>query len=79
MTYEAPDYYAIEELLSDEERMVRDTARRRFVEDEYLPLVTEHFRNATFPVEIIPRLAELGFFGPTLPEKYGGANLNSVA
>ena len=78
MTYEAPDYYAIEELLSDEERMVRDTARR-FVEDEYLPLVTEHFRNATFPVEIIPRLAELGFFGPTLPEKYGGANLNSVA
>lgn len=78
MSYEPPDYYAIDELLSDEERMVRDTARR-FVEDEYLPLVTEAFRDGSFPMQIVPRLAELGFFGPTLPERYGCANLNSVA
>ncbi len=78
MAYQAPDYYEIDELLSDDERLVRQTARR-FVEEEYLPRVREHFRSGTFPVEIIPRLAELGFFGPTLPVEYGGAGLNHVA
>ena len=78
MPYTPPDYYAIEELLSDEERMVRDTARR-FVEEEYLPLVTAAFRDGQFPMQVVPRLATLGFFGPTLPEEYGGAGLNNVA
>ncbi|MGD9763983.1 MAG: acyl-CoA dehydrogenase family protein [Candidatus Binatia bacterium] len=78
MPYEAPDYYGVDELLSDDERLVRQTARR-FVEEEYLPRVQEHFRAGTFPVELIPRLADLGFFGPTLPPEYGGANLNQVA
>jgi glutaryl-CoA dehydrogenase len=78
MPYEPPDYYAIEELLSEDERMVRDTARR-FVEEEYLPLVTQAFRDGTFPMRLAPRIAELGFFGPTLPERYGGAGLNHVA
>jgi len=76
--YEAPDYYAIEELLTAEERMVRDTARR-FVEDEYIPLVTEAFREGRFPMRVVPRLAELGFFGSTLPEEYGCAGLGQVA
>ena len=58
--------------------MVRDTARR-FVEDEYLPLVTEAFREGRFPMRVVPRLAELGFFGSTLPEEYGCANLGHVA
>jgi len=72
------DYYAVEDLLSAEERAVRDTVRR-FVDDEYLPLAREHFANATFPTELTPRLAELGCFGPTVPTEYGGAGLNSVA
>src|SRR5947208_15310131 len=58
--------------------MVRDTARR-FVEDEYLPLVTEAFREGRFPMRVVPRLAALGFFGSTLPEEYGCANLGHVA
>ena len=78
MAYEPPDYYGIEDLLSGDERLVRDTARR-FVEEEYLPLVTQHFRDGTFPMQVVPRLAELGFFGPTLPEQYGGQQLNYVA
>jgi len=78
VAYEAPDYYAIEELLTPEERLVRDTARR-FVEDEYVPLVTEAFRVGRFPMQVVPRLAELGFFGSTLPEEYGCANLGHVA
>jgi len=72
------DYYAVEDLLSPEERAVRDTVRR-FVDDEYLPLARKHFADATFPTELTPRLAELGCFGPTVPTEYGGAGLNSVA
>jgi glutaryl-CoA dehydrogenase len=72
------DYFAVEDLLTVEERQVRDTIRR-FVDDEYLPLVREHFAAATFPTELTQRLAELGCFGPTIPQEYGGAGLNSVS
>jgi glutaryl-CoA dehydrogenase len=72
------DFYAIEELLTDEERAVRDTVRR-FVDEEYLPIARRHFSDATFPTELTPRLAELGCFGPTVPTEYGGAGLNSIA
>ncbi|MEO2168186.1 MAG: acyl-CoA dehydrogenase family protein [bacterium] len=72
------DYFAVEDLLTAEERQVRDTIRR-FVDDEYLPLVREHFAAATFPTELSQRLAELGCFGPTIPQEYGGAGLNSVS
>ncbi len=71
------DYFQIEELLSEEERLVRDTARR-FVDDEFLPRVKECFREGTFPKELIPRLGELGFLGITLPTQFGCAGLNSV-
>src|SRR5256712_12329106 len=71
------DYYGIEDLLSEEERMVRD-AIRDWVEVEFLPLVTQHHRAGTFPVELIPKLGELGVFGATL-KGYGCAGLNSVA
>ena len=78
MAYEAPDYYAIEELLTEEERLVRDTARR-FVEEEFQPHIVEAYRNGTFPMELVPRIAQLGFFGSTLPEEYGCAGASSVA
>ena len=71
------DYYAIEALLSDEERMVRD-AVRDWVETEFLPVVTEHHRAGTFPLSLVPRLGELGVFGATL-KGYGCAGLNHVA
>ena len=72
------DYYDIESLLAPDERMVRDTARR-FVDEEYLPLVREAFRQGYFPKSVIPRVAALGFLGSNLPEKYGCAGLNNVA
>jgi glutaryl-CoA dehydrogenase len=71
------DYYQIEELLSEEERLVRDTARR-FVDEEFLPRVKQCFREGSFPQELIPRLGQLGFLGITLPTQYGCAGLNSV-
>src|SRR3989454_525426 len=71
------DYYGVEDLLSEEERMVRD-AVRDWVETEFLPVVTEHHRAGTFPLELIPKLGELGVFGATL-KGYGCAGLNHVA
>src|SRR5215831_10450912 len=71
------DYYAIESLLSEEERMIRD-AVRDWVEAEFLPLITDHHRAGTFPVELISKLGELGVFGATL-KGYGCAGLSNVA
>jgi glutaryl-CoA dehydrogenase len=76
--FQGTDYYQIEELLDPEERLVRDTARQ-FVEQEYAPVVTEHFRRGTFPVELAARIGELGFYGANLPTEYGCAGLNNVA
>jgi len=72
------DYYQSEEMFSEEERMVRDVARR-FVDDEFLPCVQKSFREGSFPMELVPRLGQLGFLGMTLPTQYGCAGLNSVA
>jgi glutaryl-CoA dehydrogenase len=78
MSYVPPDYYAIEELLTDDERQIRDTTRR-FVEDEFSPRIVEAYRSGTFPMDLVPRIAELGLFGPTLPEEFGCAGVGQVA
>ena len=71
------DLYRIDDLLSADERAVRDTIAR-FIDKEYLPIVGHHFRNGTFPVELISKLADLGVFGATLTG-YGCAGLSNVA
>ena len=71
------DLYRIDDMLSAEERAIRDTVAR-FIDKEYLPIVGKHFRNATFPTELIPKLADLGVFGATLTG-YGCAGLSNVA
>jgi glutaryl-CoA dehydrogenase len=76
--YESIDYYQLSALLTEEEKLVQKTARQ-FVEDKYIPIITEYHRRGEFPVEIIRQLGELGFLGSTLPEEYGGAGLTSIA
>ena len=76
--YQPLDFYALDDLFTEEERMVRDTVRS-WVSERFLPGIMEHFENGTFPMDLVPELAELGVFGPTTPEEYGGAGLNSVA
>src|SRR5206468_2782219 len=71
------DYYGIDGLLSEDERMIRDTVRD-WVESEFLPLDTEAHRHGTFPTHLIPKLGEMGVFGATL-KGYGCAGLNNVA
>jgi glutaryl-CoA dehydrogenase len=72
------DYYDIESLLSPEEILSRDTVRS-FVEENILPIIEKHNRAATFPMEMVPRMATLGLFGSTLPARYGCAEMNNVA
>ncbi len=76
--YIAPDYYQLNELLSDEEKLARDTCRQ-FIEEKYLPIIANHHRAGTFPVDLIPELGNLGFLGPTMPEEFGGAGMNNIA
>ena len=72
------DFFNLDEELSEDEIMVRDSVRS-WVTERFIPIVMEHFEAGTFPHEVTPELAELGLFGPTTPEKYGGAGLNNVA
>src|SRR5258706_13746926 len=77
MPFTGVDYYALDELLTEAERLVRDTFRR-FVEDEILPVVAKHFRAGTFPRELIKRLGGMGALGAHL-DGYGCAALGPVA
>jgi glutaryl-CoA dehydrogenase len=72
------DFYLIDDLLTDEQRMIRDTIRS-FVESEVLPIIEEHNQAMTFPMDLIPKIGALGILGPTLPEKYGCAGLDNIA
>lgn len=76
--FEAPDYYALDDLLSPEHLLVRD-ASRAWVKRAVSPIIEKHAQEATFPTEIIKGLAEIGAFGPYIPENYGGAGLDQIS
>ena len=72
------DYFQLESLYSEEEILVRNTVRE-FVDNEVIPVIEKHYMAGTFPFDLIPKMAEIGVFGPTLPQKYGCAEMNNVA
>src|SRR5687767_14287903 len=72
------DFYRCDDLLSEEEKMVRDTVRE-FVSEKVVPVMARHFEEATFPLELVREMASLGLFGANLPEEYGCAGMNNVA
>lgn len=78
MKYIGPDFYNITDLLTEEELAIQKTAHD-FVKKEFMPIIQEHFREGTFPTSIIPRLGEIGVFGPAFPEEFGGAGVSNVA
>jgi glutaryl-CoA dehydrogenase len=75
MAFQSVDYYQIDELLCEEEILVRDTVRD-FTDNEILPIIEKHYSAGTFPDELIPKMAEIGLFGITVPEEYGGVGAN---
>jgi len=76
-TFEAADFYNLEELLTADERRIRDDIRG-WVDDRFLPVVAQHYRDGTFPMELVPELAKLNAFSPSI-NGYGCAGLGSVA
>jgi glutaryl-CoA dehydrogenase len=77
-SFQGVDFYDMDSLLTEEERMVRDTIRE-WVDDRVLPVIQEAYVERRFPRELIPEMAELGVLGANLPEEYGCAGLNNVA
>ena len=76
--FEAPDYYNLDDLLSEEHKLVRDAARS-WVKKEVSPIIEDFAQKAEFPKQIINGLAEIGAFGPYIPEEYGGAGLDQIS
>lgn len=72
------DFYALEDLLTPEEKEIQKAARR-FLEKEALPHIRDWWEEGVFPTHLIPKFGEMGFLGPTLPPEYGGAGVSSAA
>ncbi|MBE7639506.1 acyl-CoA dehydrogenase [Salegentibacter sp. BLCTC] len=76
--FQAPDYYNLDELLTDEHKIVRDAARK-WVKRQVSPIIEDAAQKAELPKSIISGLAEIGAFGPYIPEEYGGAGLDQIS
>ena len=76
--FQAPDYYNLDDLLNEEHKMVRDAARE-WVKRDVSPIIEEAAQKAEFPKSIISGLAEIGAFGPYIPEEYGGSGLDQIS
>lgn len=76
--FEAPDYYLLDDLFTEEHKLVRDAARS-WVKRSVSPIIEDYAQKAEFPTEIIAGLAEIGAFGPYIPMEYGGAGLDQIS
>ena len=70
--YQGHDYYNMDELLTEEHKLIRDTARA-WVKQEVSPIIEDAAERCEFPKHLLPGLGEIGAFGPYIPEEYGGA------
>src|ERR1700744_4193090 len=76
--FQSPDYYLLDELLTDEHKLVRDSVRA-YVKKEITPVIETYAQKAEFPKQVIQGLGNLGCFGPTVPVEYGGAGLDYIS
>ncbi len=76
--FQAPDYYLLDDLLTEEHKLVRDAARA-WVKREVSPIIEEYAQKAEFPKQLIKGLGEIGGFGPYIPVEYGGAGLDQIS
>jgi len=76
--FEGVDYFNIDSLLGEDEKMIRSTVRE-FVSKDVIPIIEKHFSNGTFPIHLIPQMAELGLLGSIYPQKYNCAELSYTA
>lgn len=76
--FQSSDYFNVDELLTEEHKMIRDTVRA-YVKKEISPIIEDYAQRAEFPQHIVKQLGELGCFGPTIPEQYGGGGLDYIS
>lgn len=76
--FQSPDYYLIDDLLTEEQKMVRETVRN-YVKKEISPIIEDYAQRAEFPEKIVKQLGELGCFGPTIPTEYGGGGMDYIS
>ena len=76
--FQSPDYFNVDELLTEEHKLIRESVRN-YVKKEISPIIEDYAQRAEFPQQIIKQLGDLGCFGPTVPEKYGGGGLDYIS
>ncbi|GAA3925444.1 acyl-CoA dehydrogenase [Chitinophaga oryziterrae] len=76
--FQSPDYFQVDDLLTPEHLLVRDTVRQ-WVKKEVSPIIEDACQQATFPKQILKGLGEMGCFGPTIPQEYGGGGMDHIA
>jgi glutaryl-CoA dehydrogenase len=76
--YIAPDHFLVDDLLSDEHKIIRQSVRD-WVNRAYKPIIEDHFEKATFPKHLLTEMGEMGIFGPFIPQEYGGAGLDYIS
>ncbi|MFN2458815.1 MAG: acyl-CoA dehydrogenase family protein [Chitinophagaceae bacterium] len=76
--FQSPDYYGVDDLLTDEQKLVRETVRN-YVKKEISPIIEDYAQRAEFPEQIVKQLGDLGCFGPTIPQEYGGGGLDYIS
>ncbi len=76
--FQSPDYYLLDELLTDEQKLVRESVRN-YVKKHISPIIEDYAQRAEFPQHIVTQLGALGCFGPTIPETYGGGGLDYIS
>lgn len=76
--FQSPDYYLVDELLTEEHKLIRDTVRN-YVKKEISPIIEEYAERAEFPQQIVQQMGDLGCFGPTVPTQYGGGGLDYIS
>ena len=76
--FQSPDYYQLDYLLTEEHKLIRETVRA-YVKKEISPIIEDYAQRAAFPEQIVKQLGDLGCFGPTIPEVYGGGGLDYIS
>ncbi|MBK9936080.1 MAG: acyl-CoA dehydrogenase family protein [Cytophagaceae bacterium] len=76
--FESPDFYGLDELLSDDHKLIRESVRE-FVKKEISPIIEDAAQQARFPYYLVEKMGEMGVFGPTIPEQYGGMGTDYLA
>jgi len=77
-TFQSPDYYLVDDLLTEEHKFIRETVRS-YVKKEISPIIEDYAQRAEFPQQIVKQMGDLGVFGPTVPQEYGGGGLDYIS